>query len=185
MIRATRKGDHARLLEICRAAFPREDLVPMVRELLADDTVLSLTTETRDGPIAHVLLTPCAIAPAPPDGTPPEPLRKGEKRGAPAMLLGPVAVAPEHQGRGVGTKLIDDALGRVATRPAKPPILVLGDPNYYARFGFAPERGVAPPYPLPEGWGDAWQSLSLSRQALPEGMLHVPAIWLQERLWAE
>ncbi|MEM1430886.1 MAG: N-acetyltransferase [Pseudomonadota bacterium] len=185
MIRATRKGDHARLIEICRAAFPEEDLVPLLRDLLADDTILSLTTETRDGPVAHVILTPCAIDPAPREGQTPEALAPGEKRGAPAMLLGPVAVAPDHQGRGVGSKLIADALGRVATRPAKPPVLVLGDPNYYGRFGFTAEPNVAPPYALPEGWEPAWQSLSLSRQAVPKGTLRVPAIWLHEALWTE
>lgn len=183
MIRATRKGDLAGLLDLYRAAFPDEDLTALVRKLFAEDDVLSLTTETRDGPISHVVLTPCRIAPA--EALPPNVLKPGDTFGKPAYLLGPLMVAPAQQQRGYGKKLMADALGRIASRPGKPPVLVLGDPNYYARFGFRPEANIQAPYPLPDGWEPAWQSLAFDKQPLPEGTLHVPAPWNDAALWAD
>ncbi len=55
--------------------------------------------------------------------------------GDPALLLGPVAVHPTHQGEGLGAELIASSLHRAAetgwTR-----VLLVGDEPYYRRFGF-------------------------------------------------
>jgi predicted N-acetyltransferase YhbS len=56
--------------------------------------------------------------------------------GAPALLLGPLAVDTAHEGRGVGSLLMRHALGEAARLGHKAVILV-GDAPYYARFGFA------------------------------------------------
>jgi putative acetyltransferase len=50
-------------------------------------------------------------------------------------LLGPVAVRPDFQGRGIGRALIEEGLGTLRTRAAYGCVLV-GDPAYYGRFGF-------------------------------------------------
>ena len=55
--------------------------------------------------------------------------------GVPALLLGPLAIDPALQGRGVGRGLMQVALNRVALTGHKAVILV-GDPEYYERFGF-------------------------------------------------
>ncbi|MEM8699183.1 MAG: N-acetyltransferase, partial [Pseudomonadota bacterium] len=62
-------------------------------------------------------------------------------------------------------------------------IFVLGDPAYYRRFGFRPEKAVTPPCPIPEDWAPAWQSLTLS-DPIAQGKLHVPAPWLTPAYWA-
>ncbi len=49
--------------------------------------------------------------------------------------LGPVAVAPSSQGRGIGRALIDQGLSRLREAGAHG-CVVLGDPAYYGRFGF-------------------------------------------------
>jgi putative acetyltransferase len=49
--------------------------------------------------------------------------------------LGPVAVATDRQGQGIGSALIRTGLGRLANLGATC-VFVLGDPDYYARFGF-------------------------------------------------
>lgn len=49
--------------------------------------------------------------------------------------LGPVAVDTDHFKQGIGSTLIRTALGRVAEQGAAGVVLV-GDPNYYSRFGF-------------------------------------------------
>lgn len=56
--------------------------------------------------------------------------------GRAALLLGPVAVAPELQGSGVGDRLIREALSRAEALGHRAVILV-GDEPYYRRFGFA------------------------------------------------
>ena len=49
--------------------------------------------------------------------------------------LGPVAVAPRDQGHGVGSALIRAGLAELAERGAAG-CVVLGEPDYYGRFGF-------------------------------------------------
>jgi predicted N-acetyltransferase YhbS len=56
--------------------------------------------------------------------------------GRDALLLGPLAVAPERQGEGLGGKLMRAALNRAAMFGHGAVILV-GDADYYARFGFS------------------------------------------------
>ena len=57
----------------------------------------------------------------------------------PALLLGPVAVDPSLQGLGLGSKLMREALDRVAVFGHRA-ILLVGDAPYYARFGFSADR---------------------------------------------
>ncbi len=47
-----------------------------------------------------------------------------------------MAVAPERQGAGVGAALIEAGLARLRQAGASG-CVVLGDPGYYVRFGFA------------------------------------------------
>jgi predicted N-acetyltransferase YhbS len=54
---------------------------------------------------------------------------------APLILVGPVAVAPERQSEGHGKRLMQAMLA--AVRPDDPPMVMIGDPEYYGRFGFA------------------------------------------------
>lgn len=54
----------------------------------------------------------------------------------PALLLGPVAVAPELQGLGLGSRLVGESLARARALGHRAVILV-GDAPYYARFGFS------------------------------------------------
>ncbi|WP_171173586.1 GNAT family N-acetyltransferase [Ruegeria sp. HKCCD8929] len=65
---------------------------------------------------------------------------------ADALLLGPVAVHPTHQGEGLGGFLIREGLEAGRTRGWQRVILV-GDAPYYARFGFARLDGVEMPPP--------------------------------------
>lgn len=58
--------------------------------------------------------------------------------------LGPVAVLPAAQRRGLGSALIEAGLARLRERGAAGCVL-LGDPAYYRRFGFAQQAGLQLP----------------------------------------
>ncbi|RLQ88432.1 GNAT family N-acetyltransferase [Notoacmeibacter ruber] len=55
--------------------------------------------------------------------------------GRPALLLGPLAVAPEAKGTGIGSALMLHAI-EAAERLGHQAILLVGDAPYYERFGF-------------------------------------------------
>lgn len=71
------------------------------------------------------------------------PVRVGAAR---ALLLGPVAVHPTHQGEGLGGWLILESLERARALGWKRAMLV-GDAPYYGRFGFRRLEGVEMPPP--------------------------------------
>lgn len=51
--------------------------------------------------------------------------------------LGPISVMPDEQGKGIGSKLMNIAITELKKLNANGCVL-LGDPNYYHRFGFSP-----------------------------------------------
>lgn len=71
------------------------------------------------------------------------PVRVGK---AAALLLGPVAVHPTHQGEGLGGVLIRDGLAAAKTSGWER-VLLVGDHPYYSRFGFESLRDVMMPPP--------------------------------------
>ena len=71
------------------------------------------------------------------------PVRIGRKW---ALLLGPVAVHPTHQGEGLGALLILRVLEQAA-EGGWSRVLLVGDAPYYGRFGFRRLAGVIMPPP--------------------------------------
>ncbi|WP_104018461.1 GNAT family N-acetyltransferase [Roseovarius nitratireducens] len=71
------------------------------------------------------------------------PVRVGEAR---ALLLGPVAVHPTHQGEGLGGWLIRESVERARTLDWAR-VMLVGDAPYYGRFGFARLDKVEMPPP--------------------------------------
>ncbi len=59
-------------------------------------------------------------------------LNEGSKKTA---ILGPIAIDPKYQNQGYGTKLIENTL-KLAENMNIPFVFVVGDENYYSRFGF-------------------------------------------------
>lgn len=55
--------------------------------------------------------------------------------------LGPVSVLPDRQGKGIGADLIKRGLERLRAIEAKGCVL-LGDPDYYRRFGFKADQAL-------------------------------------------
>ena len=53
------------------------------------------------------------------------------------MGLAPMAVMPDLQNQGIGTKLVSEGLKIIKER-GYPLVIILGHPNYYPRLGFKP-----------------------------------------------
>ena len=158
------------LAALYRDTFPDEDLMPVVRDILAGDArFLSLIARHDRAVVGHVLFTLCAI-----DG-----------QAAPVALLAPLGVSPSCQRQGIGGALVEEGF-RGLTQDGIADVYVLGDPAYYRRLGFRTETGVAPPYDLPEDWRGAWQSIRLREGGAPAtGRLMVPAPWQHPELWRD
>ena len=52
------------------------------------------------------------------------------------LLLGPLAVDPEHRGKGYGVELVKYTIALIKKTIAYDFILVIGDYHYYEKFGF-------------------------------------------------
>ncbi len=72
----------------------------------------------------------------------------GNAKPIPALLLGPLSVDPSAAGKGIGSALVCAAAER-ARALGHGAILLVGDPKYYERFGFANARtaGLSMPGP--------------------------------------
>ena len=168
-IRSSETADQAALEAVYRDAFPDEELVPLVRELLGlERDVLSLAGTSESRLVASVFFTKCTI----------------DDQGRDVALLGPLAVLPAWQRKGIGSAIVRNGLKRLASRGIGH-VFVLGDPAYYGRLGFAPEHRIVTPYPIPPEWHDAWQSIKIGdAQALEGGTLCVPGPWRRPDLWS-
>ncbi len=71
------------------------------------------------------------------------------------FLLGPAAVHPDYQGKGIGQKMINYGL-RQLEEDGVEMVTTYGDEGFYRRVGFSPlpQDVIAPPLDLsqPEGW---------------------------------
>ena len=86
---------------------------------VANALSLSLVAEIDGNVVGHVAFSPVTIS----DGS------------QNWYGLGPVSVLPEYQKQGIGKSLINEGLSLLKDMGAKGCALV-GDPNYYKRFGF-------------------------------------------------
>lgn len=114
------------------------DLLDALRGSWAWDDQLSFVAHDAGGAlVGHVLFTRALLdAPA---------------RLVDVLVLGPVAVRPDLQGRGIGRALIEHGLEVVGTR-SEPVVFLEGHSAYYPGFGFRPgaELGfVAPSLRIP------------------------------------
>lgn len=168
-IRESRPDDSDAIESLYPQAFPEEDLLSLVRDLSNDTVVAKSLVGTIDTRVVgHVIFTRCGVV----------------GNSANASLLGPLAVMPAWQRRGIGSAIVRWGLRWLEDSDVNL-VLVLGAPAFYGRFGFLPESAIVPPFPLPPEWIAAWQSQYLFHPATPcAGKLAVPAPWRQPVLWA-
>jgi len=98
----------------------------LIDDLRADNALtVSLVALNESNIIGHVALSPVSLPGA----------------SGPWFGLGPISVLPEWQRKGVGTAMMNEALVRLTQQQAAGCILV-GDPRYYKRFGFAHDSSI-------------------------------------------
>jgi putative acetyltransferase len=131
LIRDERIGDQAAIDQVIAAAFAdhphSNQREPCLVNSLRDSKALtvSLVAEDHGDIIGHIAFSPVRIGGV-----------FQEWYG-----LGPVSVQPEWQRQGIGQALINYGLERLREMGANGCVL-LGEPEYYGRFGFKPEPGV-------------------------------------------
>ena len=168
-IRESRARDREAIEALYPRSFPDEDLLELVSTMLREPAVtVSLVAAKAERVAGSIMFTRGSVT----------------GRAPKVALLAPLAVDPEYQGQGIGTALVREGLRRLE-REGITAVYVLGDPAYYGRLGFSRETLVSPPYPLPSGWADAWQSLHLAGSpAGISGTLSLPEFWHDPALWS-
>jgi len=132
LIRDEQPGDIAAIHAVVTAAFGQRAEADLVDRLRADgDTIISLIAVADGRIVGHILFSKLSA-----------PFR--------ALALAPVSVLPGHQNAGIGSRLIHAGVERAAT-DCWQGVFVLGEPDYYGRFGFDPAlaAGFASPYAGP------------------------------------
>lgn len=124
VVRDETAADHEAIRTLHRLAFAGEAEARLVDALRGSgNAAISLVADRHAHVLGHVLLSRLEA-----------PMRM--------LALAPVAVLPEHQRRGIGAAMIRTALAR-AQGEGWQAVAVLGDPDYYVRFGFSAEDARA------------------------------------------
>ncbi|MFD7986237.1 GNAT family N-acetyltransferase [Kitasatospora indigofera] len=98
-------------------------LVEALRGARAGAGPLSFVAVLDDAVVGHVLLSGCRL--------------DAPRRIVDVLSLSPLGVLPEHQGRGIGTRLVRHALA-AAEDTGAPLVFLEGDPGWYGTRGFEP-----------------------------------------------
>jgi putative acetyltransferase len=134
IVRAETPDDHATIHRIVDEAFGDTTTSAIVDAIRATDRFvpeLSLVAVSEGQSLGHVISSYVDL------------LVPDTRR---VLCVGPLAVVPSHQRRGIGTALMQEMV-RLADERGEPRLLIEGNPAYYGRFGFtrADEHGIEMP----------------------------------------
>jgi len=137
IIRIEKENDRDAVYAINESAFetPSEaNLVDTLREQA--QPVVSLVAEGNGKVVGHIIFSPVSLTGHP---------------NLKIMGLAPMAVAPEHQSKGIGSALVRSGLEQ-CKQQGFTAVVVLGHPEYHPRFGFSPSSsfGIDCEYEVPE-----------------------------------
>ena len=151
IIRTEQPGDLDAIRRINELAFGQAAEADLVDALRGAGNVATSLVAVREGlVVGHILFGPVSI--------------ESDASSTPAVGLGPMAVLPESQGSGIGSRLVEEGLA--ACREAGCEIVVvLGHATYYPRFGFVPasRHQISCEYDVPD---EAFMVLELTEGAL-------------------
>ena len=158
IIRPAEPKDRAAIHVLEERAFGRPEEAELVERLVADgDAVMELVAERHGEILGHVLFSRLQVM-------------TGDWN-VPAVALAPLAVDPAHQGNGIGTALVREAHLRLMAH-GECLSVVLGDPAWYGRFGYAHDRAAG----FECDWqGEALQALAFDDAPQTGRLVYPPA----------
>ena len=174
-IREAKKQDYDNIYEVYLKAFSNEEnknVASLASSLLNEETIpctMALVAE-KDGAIAgHIAFSPITFY---------------SSTKLIGYILSPLAVKPEYQNCGIGSKLIGSCIAQLSYNGVNV-LFVYGDPKYYSKFGFKAETAAKylPPYQLqyPSGWLARILNGEDSNENIVKiscvASLHDPALW--------
>ena len=137
LVRKERKEDIHGIHRVNGSAFETDAEARLV-DILRDQAhpTISLVADYLGELAGHIMFSPVTL-----DGHPELNI----------MGLAPMAVLPEHQGKGIGTGLVQAGLEE-CKKLGVGAVVVLGHPEYYPRFGFVPASryGIRCEYDVPD-----------------------------------
>ena len=133
-IRREQPGDEAQIYDVNLSAFGRvaeSEVVDILRQTCPEG--VSLVAGEGSRVVGHILFTPAVI--------------EGKDCRVIGAGLAPLAVAPEYQGQGIGSALVEAGLEGMKGA-GQPFVVLVGHPDYYPRFGFvrASQYGIRSEY---------------------------------------
>jgi putative acetyltransferase len=134
-IRVETPGDVRAIRDVNKRAFGQDQESELVDALRSNGAaLLSLVAALNAQVVGHIMFSPVSV--------------NGKVTGA---ALGPMAVLPEHQGQGIGSRLVETGVDKLR-KAGCPFIVVVGHANYYPRFGFRPAstRGITCEWGVPD-----------------------------------
>lgn len=166
-VRRSAPSDRDAIEAVVRAAFVEEPVVASIVDDLhaAGRAEHELVAVDGDEVVGHVLLSQGWV--------------DDEAALAPVLVLSPLGVLPERQGRGLGRDLIAAALD-AAREAGESHVFLEGDPGYYSRHGFAPalEHGfLRPTERIP---GPAFQVAVLAEVGITGRLVYPDAFWTHD-----
>lgn len=147
-IREERPGDIAAIRVLNGRAFGQEQEGAIVDALRTNGGAqLSLVAIDGGRVVGHIMYSP---------------VRVGQVEGS---ALGPMAVEPDVQRQGIGTKLVEAGITWLRRNDC-PFVVVVGHPEFYSRLGFAPARplGITCEWNVPD---ESFMVLVLNETTMP------------------
>ena len=121
MIREAQESDLEEVFNLIHSAFGNRAESDLVKQLISDgDVLINLVVESSDTIIGNVVVSKITMEP---------------DIGLFCGGVAPVSVVPDQQSSGVGSKLMTAAINE-SKKMGIDALFLLGDPNYYKRFGF-------------------------------------------------
>ncbi|MCM3146028.1 N-acetyltransferase [Brevibacillus sp. MER 51] len=159
-IRIEQVDDYSVTEQVVKSAFANaefsdrkeHELVSRIRKSDAFIPALSLVAidDENQKIVGHILLSKINI--------------RNDNQSIESLGLAPVSVLPDYQSKGIGKKLILEALQK-AKELGYQSVVVLGHPEYYPKFGFqkASRWGIKAPFEVPD---EVFMALELQENAL-------------------
>jgi putative acetyltransferase len=150
-IRSETPEDGADIHFVYGKAFSQESETELVEKLRNRGMlIVSLVTLSDGQVVGHIAFSPVTV--------------KSEDSSFQAIALGPMAVLPEYQRKGIGSQLVRTGLEECRHLGHEIVVLV-GHADYYPRFGFVPARpkGIECEFEVPD---KAWMLLQLREGVL-------------------